>query len=252
MKPVICITGCNKLVDSRIPSCVVYNKYTNAVVEGSGGLPWILPPIGTDLDVDSLLNKVDGLLLTGSYSNIEPHHYGGAADSDSLSDPGRDATTLALIPKAIERGIPILGICRGFQEINVALGGDLHQRVHEQPLMLDHREDKNAETPEELFALAHPITISEGSIIEQLVGRGPQQVNSLHGQGIDRLSDRLIVEAVSPDGLVEAFRVKDAKAFSLAVQWHPEWKFREQTLNLAIWQAFGEACRDYARLSRHD
>lgn len=252
MRSVICITGCNKLVESRIPSCVVYNKYIEAVVEGSNGLPWVLPPLGEGLDVEMLLDKVDGVLLTGSYSNVEPHHYGGAVEKESMIDPDRDATTLGLIPRAIERGIPILGVCRGFQEINVALGGSLHQCVHELPGMLDHREDKQAEDPDVLFRLAHPINISQGSVIERLVGRGTQQVNSLHSQGIDRLSDRLIVEAVSPDGLVEAFRVEDARAFSLAVQWHPEWKFHQHPLNLAIWQAFGDACRDYASQKSSD
>ncbi|MEL0587401.1 MAG: gamma-glutamyl-gamma-aminobutyrate hydrolase family protein [Candidatus Thiodiazotropha sp. (ex. Lucinoma kazani)] len=251
MKPIICITGDNKSNDD-LPSCAVYRKYIEVVIEGARGIPWVLPPDKGILDdVEQVISKADGILLTGSLSNIEPHHYQGP-DSvlGTLHDPERDALTLPLIEKAIEQKVPILGICRGFQELNVAMGGSLYQNVHELPEMLDHRD--NHQFSEDIrYGPSHEIMIEPGGILEQAVGLEPQQVNSLHCQGINRLGDGLFVEARAPDGLIEAVSVNDIDGFAIAIQWHPEWEFQKNQFYLKLIQLFGEACHAHA-MSRVD
>jgi len=182
-------------------------------------------------------------MLTGSPSNVEPHRYGGPASAEgTLHDAERDATTLPLIRAAIDMGVPLLGICRGFQELNVAFGGTLHQRVHEVPGMRDHREDKTAPV-EVQYAKAHPVRLAPDGLLARIAGTDELRVNSVHGQGIDRLAPGLSVEATAPDGLVEAVRVDGAGAFALAVQWHPEWRFWEDSASAALFAAFGDAAR---------
>ena len=190
---------------------------------------------------------LDGLLLTGAVSNIEPHHYSDESSYEgNLLDPRRDATNLPLIPLAIEMGVPVLAICRGFQEVNVAFGGTLYQKVHEQPGFMDHRENKD-DPLDVQYGPAHDIALVPGGVLAGLAGDTRATVNSLHGQGVRRLGEGLVVEAQAPDGLVEAFR-HDGPAFMLAVQWHPEWKVRENAFYLATFRAFGDACR--ARAAR--
>uniref|UniRef100_UPI0028C3787D gamma-glutamyl-gamma-aminobutyrate hydrolase family protein n=2 Tax=Pseudoxanthomonas TaxID=83618 RepID=UPI0028C3787D len=184
----------------------------------------------------------DGLLLTGAVSNIEPHHYSDESSYEgNLLDPRRDATNLPLIPLAIEMGVPVLAICRGFQEVNVAFGGSLYQKVHEQPGFMDHRENKD-DPLDVQYGPAHDVALVPGGLLATLVGDTQVTVNSLHGQGVRRLGEGLVVEAQAPDGLIEAFR-HDGPAFMLAVQWHPEWKVTENPFYLAIFRAFGDACR---------
>lgn len=198
--------------------------------------------------MEFLLEGADGLLLTGSISNLEPHHYGvHQSPAGSLHDPKRDETTLSLIPRAVKKGVPLLGICRGIQELNVALGGSLHQQVHEVEGFDDHREDEN-QPLEVQYGPAHEVRLESGSLLAQLAGSETERVNSLHGQGIARLGKGLIIEAVAPDGLIEAVRVKESKSFALAVQWHPEWQFRKNTFYKAIFKAFGDACKERAML----
>jgi putative glutamine amidotransferase len=159
-----------------------------------------------------------------------------------LHDPHRDATTLSLIPRAVASGVPVLGVCRGFQEMNVAMGGTLHQRVHEVGGFDDHREDK--EQPlEAQYAPAHEVVLEPGGLLLSLAGQDRIEVNSLHWQGVDRLAPDLAVEARAPDGLVEAFRVKSAPAFALAVQWHPEWQVMQNPFSQALFAEFGKAAR---------
>src|SRR5690606_5175689 len=215
-----------------------------AVVEGAGATPVLLPSLH-GLDPDQWLARMDGLLLTGSPSNIEPHHYdGGPSWEGNLHDPARDATTLALAPRAIAMGLPVLAICRGLQEVNVALAGSLHQKVHEVPGMQDHREDTQA--PLELqYGPAHEVVLAPGGLLAAAAGAGRATVNSLHGQGIARLAEGLVVEATAPDGLVEAYR-GTGPGFLLAVQWHPEWQVASNPFYLAIFRAFGDACRAWA------
>lgn len=229
------------------PFLAVGEKYVRAVVDGAGGLPLLVPTLDPVLPLRDVLAGLDGLLLTGAVSNIEPHHYSDESSYEgNLLDPRRDATNLPLIPLAIEMGVPVLAICRGFQEVNVAFGGTLYQKVHEQPGFMDHRENKD-DPLDVQYGPAHDIALVPGGVLAGLAGDTRATVNSLHGQGVRRLGEGLVVEAQAPDGLVEAFR-HDGPAFMLAVQWHPEWKVRENAFYLATFRAFGDACR--ARAAR--
>ena len=229
------------------PFLAVGEKYVRAVVDGAGCLPLLVPTLDPVLPLRDVLAGLDGLLLTGAVSNIEPHHYSDESSYEgNLLDPRRDATNLPLIPLAIEMGVPVLAICRGFQEVNVAFGGTLYQKVHEQPGFMDHRENKD-DPLDVQYDPAHDIALVPGGVLAGLAGDTRATVNSLHGQGVRRLGEGLVVEAQAPDGLVEAFR-HDGPAFMLAVQWHPEWKVRENAFYLATFRAFGDACR--ARAAR--
>ena len=224
------------------PFLAVGEKYVRAVVDGAGCLPLLVPTLDPVLPLREVLAGLDGLLLTGAVSNIEPHHYSDESSYEgNLLDPRRDATNLPLIPLAIGMGVPVLAICRGFQEVNVAFGGTLHQKVQEQPGFMDHRE--NRDDPLDVqYGPAHDIALVPGGLLAGLAGDTRATVNSLHGQGVRRLGEGLVVEAQAPDGLIEAYR-HDGPAFMLAVQWHPEWKVRENPFYLAIFRAFGDACR---------
>ena len=229
-------------------------KYVDGVLDGAGGLPLLIPALGPKLDLDAVLAALDGLLITGSPSNVEPHHYGGpAARPDSPRDPARDATTLPLIRRALELAVPLLAICRGLQELNVALGGTLHQCLHELPGRADHRSDKSVPLAER-YGPAHPVRLVPGGLLQRLLdGADTIEVNSLHGQAIDRLATALAIEATAPDGTIEAVRVVDAPGFALAVQWHPEWRVLDNPVSRRLFAAFGAACqaRQRARHERH-
>jgi putative glutamine amidotransferase len=230
----------------------VGDKYVDSVIDGAGGVPLLIPALGARLDFDALLAELDGLLITGSPSNVGPHHYGGRAPRpDSPCDPARDATTLPLIRRALNLAVPLFAICRGLQELNVALGGTLHQEVHELPGRADHRSDKTV-PPAERYAPVHPVRVASDGMLQRLLeGATTIQVNSLHGQGIDRLAGRLRVEALAPDGTIEAVSVQDAPGFTLAVQWHPEWRLLENPTSRRLYAAFGAACRARQR-ARHE
>ena len=243
--PLIGVTACSKQIGPH-PYHIVGDKYVRAVAVGAGGLPLIIPSLGDLLDLSELIDNLHGLLFTGSPSNVETHHYSGpASEPGTLHDPARDQTTLPLLRLAIEAGVPVLGICRGFQEMNVAFGGTLHQKVHAVEGMMDHREPEN-EPLEVQYAPSHPLFIQPGGVLDGLGLPSEIAVNSIHGQGVARLAPGLHVEALAPDGLVEAFSVSGAKSFALGVQWHPEWQVRSNPNYLAIFQAFGEACRKRA------
>ncbi len=244
-KPVIGIPADRRIIAPH-PFHAVGEKYIEAIVAGAGGVPMLLPVLGDGLPVAELLGPLDGLFLTGSPSNVEPKHYAGEASRPgTLHDPHRDATTLPLIHAALDAGLPLFAVCRGFQEMNVALGGTLHQHVHEVPGFQNHKEDP--EDPlEDQYAPAHPVTLVEGGLLRQLAGSDRVTVNSLHGQGVARLAMGVTVEALADDGLVEAFRVDGSHDFALAVQWHPEWRVRENPFSLALFGAFGDACRERA------
>jgi putative glutamine amidotransferase len=229
---------------------MVGEKYIDAVAAGAGATPVLVPALGSELDLSTLLSACDGLLLTGSASNVEPHHYGGPASSPgTLHDPNRDATTLPLIPRAVAAGLPVLAICRGFQEMNVAYGGTLHQRLHEVPGHLDHRDDETLPL-EEQYGPAHEVLLEPGGVLREIAGSERLQVNSLHWQGVRELGDDLRVEARAPDGVIEAFRVADSPGFALGLQWHPEWQFEKNPFSRALFAAFGEASRQRASAAR--
>jgi putative glutamine amidotransferase len=225
-------------------------KYLKAITEAADAVPLIIPVLADDLAIDELVDQVDGVMLTGSPSDIEPHHYGSESDDpDALRDPHRDAMTLPIARHALQTGVPLFAICRGFQELNVVLGGTLHQKVKDVPGYHNHKE--NPEDPVDVqYGPAHPVVLSEGGLLAQLAGARQVMVNSLHGQGIRKLAAGITVEAVADDGLVEAFTVDEAEAFALAVQWHPEWKAKSNEFSSAIFRAFGDACRERAGRKR--
>lgn len=225
------------------PFHCVGEKYVAAAVGAAGALPLLVPSLQPPLDWPALIDELDGLILTGSPSNIEPHHYSDESSYEgNQHDPARDANTLGLVRAAIAHKVPVLALCRGLQEVNVALGGTLYQKVHEEPGYTDHREDKDAPLDQQ-YAPVHPVRLSEGGLLRQLAGSAEATVNSLHGQGIRRVGQGLVVEATAPDGLVEAVRLDSPDTFLLAVQWHPEWKVSENPFYLAIFRAFADACR---------
>ena len=239
-KPIVLVPACSKMLGAH-PFNAVGKKYLDAVAVVADCQPLLIPVLGDTPDLDALLNIADGVMLTGSVSNVHPAHFDQVVRNPALPlDPARDAVTLPLTRRAIARGVPLFAICRGFQEMNVAFGGSLHQAVHETPGYMDHREDKTASLDVQ-YGEAHPVTLS-GRLAE-IVGATRVGVNSVHGQGIDRLADGLVAEALADDGLVEAFRVAAAEAFALGVQWHPEWKAAENAVSTRIFAAFGDACR---------
>jgi putative glutamine amidotransferase len=241
-RPLIGIPADRRMLGPH-PFHVVGEKYARAVLDAAGGLPVLIPSLAEELGLDDLVHRLDGLLFTGSPSNVEPHHYSGTPSAPgTLHDPARDATTLPLIRRAVASGIPVLGICRGFQEVNVAFGGTLHQKVHEVQGKLDHREDTELELDVQ-YGPAHEVNLEPGGLFHSLAGSDRLMVNSLHSQGIDRLGDGLSIEARAPDGLIEAFRVERAKSFAVAVQWHPEWKAMNNPFSRALFGAFGAAAR---------
>lgn len=238
---IVGIPACTKTIENYVQHATPA-RYGAALMAASSALPVIIPPEGEDML--PLLDRLDGILFSGSPSNIAPMRYGADFDATpDAHDPARDATTLPMIRAALERGMPILCICRGLQELNVALGGTLFQEVHKIKGRMDHRAGEG--TREQLFALKHEVTLT-GSIA-RICGGEKIRVNSLHGQGIDQLAPGLVVEAVAPDGTIEAVRVETAKSFALGVQWHPEWEVTHFPDRLRLFQAFGEACSQYRR-----
>jgi putative glutamine amidotransferase len=222
---------------------MVGEKYLDALIRGSEALPLITPVMPGDVDIDALLQQFDGIFLTGSYSNVEPHHYNGApSEEGTLHDPHRDAVTLPLANRALETGVPLLAVCRGFQELNVALGGTLHQKIHEVEGYHNHLENKD-DPLDKQYGPSHPVNLADGGLLRELAGSDTVMVNSLHAQGVAKLAPGVSIEAVADDGLIEAFRVDEGPGFALAVQWHPEWRAMENDFSRAIFKAFGDACR---------
>jgi putative glutamine amidotransferase len=239
-KPIIGIPADRRLLGNHWFHCVG-EKYIAAVAQASGAVPVLIPALGPELEFETLIAGCDGLLLTGSPSNVEPHHYKGTPSAPGTwHDPERDATTLPLIPKAVAAGLPLLAVCRGFQEMNVAFGGTLHQKLQELPGFSDHREDSSRSLDEQ-YAPVHEVSLTPGGTLARLSGANRIMVNSLHSQGVATLAPPLEVEARAPDGVIEAFRVRDARSFAIGVQWHPEWKVMADEFSRALFAAFGAA-----------
>ena len=225
-----------------MPFLVLGDKYARAVKTHAGAQPVVFP-LAEASQIDALLALVDGVMLTGSPSNVHPARFGATLDNACLMlDEARDDLTLVLVKACVAQGVPLLGICRGFQEINVALGGTLHQQVHTLPEYLDHRESPDG-SYEQQYGPSHAVRFEIGSAFARWAGADSAMVNSVHGQGVERLAQGLRALGYAPDGLVEAFEVQDAKAFAYAVQWHPEWKVGENPFYAALFKAFGDACR---------
>lgn len=227
---------------------MVGEKYIDAVRNGSRAIPLLIPVLNPPLAAEEILHCVDGLLFTGSTSNVSPHWYSGPeARRHTLLDEARDATAIPLIRAAERAAMPMLCICRGFQELNVAFGGTLHQHLHEVQGFSDHRAGERKSALDDQYSPAHEVRIAPGGLFSELLpdyaATGRFDVNSLHGQGIDRLAPRLRIEAEAPDGAIEAVSMDDSKAFLLGVQWHPEWRHGDNPISRAIFTAFGDALR---------
>lgn len=233
-----------------IPACAVLRgehlhhttpaRYGAALLGAAGCIPVLIPPVGEA--ALAILDRLDGLLLSGSPSNVAPHHYDAPDETPEQHDPARDGTTLPLIREALRRGMPVLGICRGIQELNVALGGSLHQRVH----CLDGRLVHAGSEPDAAGRYAPRHTVALTGALASMLGCTEAVVNSIHGQALDRLGDGLVAEAIAPDGTVEGVRAANAPGWAYGVQWHPEWGYGEDAVSLALFRAFGEACRAFA------
>jgi putative glutamine amidotransferase len=233
------------------PFHAVGEKYITPLLRTAGALPLLIPSLGDELGLTELIRELDGLLFTGSPSNIEPHRYGSEPSRDATRhDPARDATTLSLIPRAIAAGVPVLGICRGFQEMNVAFGGTLWQEVSVEAGKAVHHED-TTQPLEVQYGPAHAVRLAPGGVLAGILGANQITVNSLHHQGVRELGRGLVEEAQAEDGLIEAFRVADARRFALAVQWHPEWMPEQNPASTALFKAFGAAARERAA-EQHD
>jgi putative glutamine amidotransferase len=218
------------------------DKYLRALAQASDVVPVIIPALGDVQAIEHWVDHLDGLFMTGAYSMVDPARYDQErADKSYDYDDRRDTLSFELIHAVINNDLPLFGACRGLQDLNVVLGGSLHQCVHETAELNDHREDKTLEL-EQQYGDIHPVTLSEGGMLATITGCQQIQVNSLHSQGIDRLGKGLAVEALAEDGLVEAVRV-EAMGFGLAVQWHPEWQIMENPKQKLLFEAFGEACR---------
>lgn len=254
--PLVAVPACRKI--DIMPGHWVTEKYLLAVADGARAMPVLVPAMAGVSDsaarLAELMDRVDGLLLTGSPSNVEPHHYEGTPSLEGTAhDPARDATTLPMIRAALAAGLPIFAICRGIQELNVAMGGSLHQLVHELDGRFDHRSDKTV-PHEDRYDLRHTVRLRPGGKLAALYEGpfdGPEldvMVNSLHAQAIDRVAPGLTIEAVAEDGTVEAVSVDDAPTFQMGVQWHPEWRFWDIPMSRVLFDAFGDAVRDRAAL----
>jgi putative glutamine amidotransferase len=245
-KPLVWLPACHRNLDLADPGgyTVLADRYAAAATALSL-LPVLFPMAGA-ADVPDLLPMVDGVLLTGSPSNVEASRFGSDALPTDLLDPRRDALTMALVPAALHAGTPLLGVCRGLQEMNVALGGTLHQQVHAEPGLMDHREPESDDL-EVQFATRHEVRLAPGSAFAQWAGSTTAMVNSLHGQGIKRLGAGLAPEALAPDGLVEGVRGERAPPFAFGVQWHPEWRHDSNPFYARTLEAFAQACLEHRR-----
>jgi len=218
------------------------DKYLQALISASNCLPVLIPALADEDTINQLMGMLDGILLTGGYSMVDPLRYQEeAAISGTKLDTARDNTSIPLVVKAVEQGMPVFGICRGFQEMNVAFGGSLHQELHQHAQFFEHREDKNVSLDEQ-YSDTHKVKLTTNGKLAEILGESAIKVNSLHTQGVDRLANNLLIEAVAEDGLVEAFSVVSASTFAMAVQWHPEWKVENNPHRTKLFHAFGQAC----------
>ena len=245
-RPVVGIISNSYLLNDQYPVHVGGTMNSEAVARVSGCVPLIIPSDPRYVDVNDLLDACDGFLFTGGRPNVHPEEYG---EEETLAhgtfDRGRDAVALALIRACVERGQPFLGVCRGFQEVNVAMGGTLYPEIRELPGRMNHRMPPDG-TLEEKFELRHDVTFTDGGVFHGLMGSRVVRTNTLHGQGIKTPGARIVIDGYADDGTPEAIYVKGAKGYTLAVQWHPEWNAADDAVSRPLFSSFGDAVRDWA------
>ena len=254
-KPVVGVIGNAQVINDRHNVQLVGQRNMRAVAEIAGALPLMFAGTPDITDIDALLGAVDGILLTGARANVHPTHFG--VDPDPKHEPydeARDAMALSLVRACVERGVPLFGVCRGLQEMNVAFGGSLHPEIRELPGRMNHRMPRlpNGEIHPDLeviFADRHDVRLTPGGVFAKLLGAETIRVNSLHGQGILEPGKRIVVEGVAEDGTIEAIRIADAPAFALGVQWHAEYDPQTNPINRTLFEAFGQALHDGRRVS---
>lgn len=245
-RPVIGIIGNSYLINDQYPAHAAGEMNAQALAEVSGALPLIIPSDPEVVSVGALMDVCDGFLFTGGRPNVHPEEYGEAAtDAHGTFDRARDRVALPLIQACVARGQPIFGVCRGFQEVNVAMGGTLYPEIRDLPGRDNHRMPPDG-TLEEKFELRHAVSFSDGGPFHQLMGSREVMTNTLHGQGIKDAGPRIVIDGHAPDGTPEAIYVADAPGFTLSVQWHPEWNAAADPASRILFEAFGEACRTWA------
>ncbi|UWS05035.1 gamma-glutamyl-gamma-aminobutyrate hydrolase family protein [Phaeobacter inhibens] len=245
-RPKVGIIGNSYLINDEYPAHAGGTMNSEAVAEVAGCMPLLIPSDPRFLSVEELLESFDGFLLTGGRPNVHPNEYGEAeTDAHGAFDRARDAIALPLVRACVERGQPFLGICRGFQEVNVAMGGTLYPEIRDLPGRMNHRMPPDG-TLEEKFAMRHIVELTEGGVFHRMFGAAEVMTNSLHGQGIKVPGSRIVIDGTAPDGTPEAIYVKDAPGFTLAVQWHPEWDAANDPVSRPLFTAFGDAVRDWA------
>ncbi len=254
-KPVVGVIGNAHAIEGKFNTQLVGKRNLRAVAEVAGALPLMFAASPDITDIDALLEAVDGILLTGARANVHPTCFGVEPDPrHEPYDHDRDALALALIEACVDRGVPLFGICRGFQEMNVAFGGSLHPEICDLPGRMNHRMPRleNGEVhpdPEVVFADRHEVRLAPDGVFSRLLGCEAIRVNSLHGQGILELGKRVVVEGVAEDGTIEAIRIADATGFALGVQWHAEYDPQHNPVNRALFRAFGAALLAYRQAS---
>ena len=246
MRPVVGIIGNSQLINDEYPAHAGGTMNSEAVAQVSGATPLIVPADPRCVSVNDLLEICDGFVLPGGRPNVHPEEYGHPpTEAHGAFDRSRDALTLPLVRACIDRGQPIFGICRGFQEVNVAMGGTLHPEIRELPGRMNHRMPPDGSL-EQKFAIRHTVTFTEGGPFHRVLGATKVMTNTLHGQGIVDLGRRVVIDGRAEDGTPEAIYIDGAPGFALSVQWHPEWQARTDPVSRPLFEAFGEACRAWA------
>jgi putative glutamine amidotransferase len=250
-RPVVGVIGNSYVVEDRFAAQLVGERNLRAVHDVARALPMMFPALPEITDIEALLDIVDGVLLTGARANVHPTRFNTEPHpAYEPYDQNRDSVALEVVRTCVDRGVPIFGICRGFQEMNVAFGGTLHPEIRELPGRMNHRMPRLASgeihpDPTVIFADRHDVTLVPGGAFARLFGRDTIRVNSLHGQGIELPGNRVVIEGTAEDGTAEAIRIADAKGFALGVQWHAEYDPQSNPINQALFKAFGAAVQEH-------